>query len=298
MVWKRKNVQLIILSAILYGTMTPGGHIFTERGLNSLDIAFFRSFFVSLTLLPLILIRKQLLPQKKTMTLFITYGFVGATLELLAFGSIGLGVPIALVALLLYSQPIWTILLGKILLKETITKRKLLSAITGMMGIAVLVKSWEITDAKSILGILLALGSGIALSFWVILGKKSMNLKNHYVTTAFSWSFFSVIWLLLFYLIWIKLLPANDSFLFTYDLIPNNLFYLYIFALISGLIPHLLFYKGVITISGGIAGIILLLEPLTAIIIADILFSQKVGIELALGGTLILISNYFVIKSD
>ena len=291
-----KGVWLIIISAILYGVITPGAQLFIERGLNSLDISFFRSFIVSIILLPVVITKRQFLPSANAILFFILYGLVGGTLELFMFGSLGLGVPVALVALLLYSQPVWTIFLGKFLLSEDITKRKLISALIGFIGIAVLVKSWEISNIKSLLGILLALGSGFMLSFWVIMGKKSADLKQHYITTTFSWSFFSAIWLFLFYIFWINVFPENKMFIFTYNLIPQNILFLVIFAIFSGLLPHLLFYKGIITVGGSVAGIILLLEPATATVLADIIFSQKIGYELIIGGILILISNYFILK--
>ncbi len=100
-----KGVLLIIISSILYGTITPGAQLFIERGLGSLDISFFRSFFVALILIPVLIINKNLIPAKNTILFFIIYGFIGGLLELLMFGSLALGVPVALVALLLYRQP-------------------------------------------------------------------------------------------------------------------------------------------------------------------------------------------------
>lgn len=292
-----KDLWLLITASILYGTITPGAQIFIDRGLNSLDISFFRSFIVAMILIPIVLSNRRYLPSSNAIFLYIIYGLVGGALELFMFASLGLGVPVALVALLLYSQPVWTIFLGKIILREDITKRKLYAAAIGFMGIAILVKSWEISSAKSILGILLALGAGFMLSFWVILAKKSADLEQHYITTTFSWSFFSSVWLVLFYVIWITFFPGNSMFSFSYNLIPENISFLVVYAVCSGLLPHLLFYKGIFTVGGTVAGIILLLEPATATVLADIIFSQKIGFELILGGILILISNYFIIRT-
>ncbi len=160
-----------------------------------------------------------------------------------------------------------------------------------------LVRSWEVSNTNSLIGIILALGSGFMLSFWVILGKKSANMNQHYITTTFSWSFFSAIWLIFFYILWINFFSQNNMFSFSYNLIPNNILFLLIFAVFSGLLPHLLFYKGIITVGGSVAGILLLIEPATATVLADIIFSQKIGFELIVGGILILISNYLILKS-
>lgn len=294
----KKGVLLIIISGILYGTITPGAQIFINRGLSSLEISFFRSFFVSLILLPVVLKFSVYLPRKKALPFFIAYGLNGALLEVMMFASLGLGVPVALVALLLYSQPVWTIFLGKIFLDEKITRIKIFSAIIGFCGIAVLVKSWQAGSVESLLGLALAVGAGVLLSIWVILGKKSADLEQHYITTTFSWSFFGALWLAFFYTAWKTIFGESEVFSFSYSLIQTQWFPLLLFAVFSGLLPHLLFYRGVVTVSGSVAGIILLLEPATATILADIIFSQGIGFELLLGGILIVLSNYIVLHYD
>lgn len=294
----KKGVLLIIISGILYGTITPGAQIFINRGLSSLEISFFRSFFVSLLLLPVVLKFSAYLPRKKALPFFIAYGLNGALLEVMMFASLGLGVPVALVALLLYSQPVWTIFLGKIFLDEKITKIKIFSAILGFCGIAVLVKSWQVNSIESLLGLALALGAGVLLSIWVILGKKSADLEQHYITTTFSWSFFGALWLVLFYIVLNTVIGDNEVFSFSYNLVQAQWFPLLLFAVFSGLLPHLLFYRGVVTVSGSVAGIILLLEPATATVLADFMFSQGIGFEMVVGGILIVLSNYIVLRYD
>jgi drug/metabolite transporter (DMT)-like permease len=71
-----------------------------------------------------------------------------------------------------------------------------------------------------------------------------------------------------------------------------------IFALLSGIFPHLLLYKGLQKIQASVAGVILLLEPISATILAAIFFNQLITFNIIMGGILILISNYLVIKGD
>jgi drug/metabolite transporter (DMT)-like permease len=70
-----------------------------------------------------------------------------------------------------------------------------------------------------------------------------------------------------------------------------------IYAAIGGVIPHLLFYRGFKKIEASVAGILLLLEPISASILAALFFDQPIGPDIILGGALILLSNYFVIRS-
>jgi DME family drug/metabolite transporter len=69
-----------------------------------------------------------------------------------------------------------------------------------------------------------------------------------------------------------------------------------VFGFIAGVIPHLLFYRGMQKIHASTAGIMLLLEPVGATLLAAILFSQPIGLNILSGGGLILLSNYLIIS--
>ena len=295
----RTSYILIIISGIFYGAIAPGAQLFLDRNFTALDVSLYRAMLVALLLIPIFLINSNYLLSKKAVPFYAVYGLIGALLEISMFASLALGVPIALVAFFLYSQPVWTIVFGKFLLKEKITKYKIVAVILGLLGIFVLLRSWQIESTKSILGISLALLSGILLSLWVIWGRKSTLHKQHPITITFGLALFSTIWILIFYFIVTTSFPtSNDSLRISTDLIRIYWKEFTLFALISGVLPHIMFYKGLEKVRASIAGIILLTEPLSATIIAAIIFNQKIGFELLIGGFLIFLSNYFVLKND
>ncbi len=290
-----KEYWFVIIASILYGAITPGGQFFIDIGFSLFEISLYRVLFISLIILPVVLIKREYLIKKEMVFFFFVYGLIGALLELTQFAGIVLGVPVAIVVLLLYSQPIWTILFARIMLDETITQRKIISAVIAFLGVVVLLKSWEIKSVESALGIISSLLGGIVLSLWIIWGRKSGINKQHYLTTTIGWSGFSVIWLLLLWPIVTlfihqpKIIQLSARFPLEYW--PQFL----IFGFIAGVVPHLLFYRGIQKIHASIAGIILLLEPVSATVLAAILFNQPIGLNIVLGGGLILVSNYLVI---
>lgn len=295
----KKGLWLIILSGILYGTIAPGAKLFLDRSFSFIDISFLRALFVTLILLPFIIAKPRLIFSKRMIPFFVVYGLIGGFLEISMFSALSLGVPIAIVAFFLYSQPVWTIIFGKFLLNEEINSRRIIAVLLGLLGIAVLVKSWEIESTKSILGISLAFFSGILLSLWVIWGRKSAIYNQHYLTTTFAWSLFATIWIFLLFLIIQILLPSkSNSFIISFNLISDYWKDFVSYALVAGVLPHLLFYKGLEDVKASVAGIILLTEPLSAAILATLIFSQKIGFEIILGGFLILLSNYFIINDS
>jgi drug/metabolite transporter (DMT)-like permease len=226
------------------------------------------------------------------------YGLIGGLLELSLFTSIALGVPVALAVLLLYTQPVWTIFIGRVALGERLTRVKLASVLLGLAGTAVLLQSWEAGQAGSLYGVAAALSAGVLLSLWVILGKRSAMLDQHYITTTFGWSGFASVWLLLLLPV-MNLLFADKGLLrLSLDFGPADWGYLAAFAILGGALPHLLFYRSLERLSASVAGIILLLEPVSATVLAWVFFSQKIGSYLLIGGVLILFSNYLAIRNE
>ncbi len=290
-----KGYWYLILAAILFGTITTGAQFFANSGLSLFEISIFRTIFMTLILLPVVLIKREYLIKKDMIPFFIIYGLIGGLLELTTFGGIALGVPIAIVALLLYSEPIWTIILGRLILQEEITIRKVISLIAALMGTLLLIQSWEIKTPQSIVGIALSLTSGILLALWIIWGRKSAIKKQHIVTTTFGWTSFSVLWLILLLPIFLNLTSDPHLFKLSLDLNLRHWLYLIMFSLLSGIIPNLLFYSGMKTIGASTAGILLLIEPVSASLLAAFFFDQPLGFNICIGGGLILISNYFVI---
>jgi drug/metabolite transporter (DMT)-like permease len=289
----------IIIAGILYGVIAPGGQFLLDRGLSLYDVSFYRSLLVFVFLLPAVLSRpgRYMLKGDK-LPFYVLYGLIGGLLELSLFTGIALGVPVALAVLLLYTQPVWTVFMGRAVLGERLTRVKLASVLLGLAGTAVLLRSWETGQAGSLYGVAAALAAGVLLSLWVILGKRSAILDQHYITTTFGWSGFASVWLLLL-LPLTNLLAADQGLVrLTLDLSPRDWGYLAAFAILGGALPHLLFYRSLRRLSASVAGIILLLEPVSATVIAWVFLSQEIGIYLLTGGALILFSNYLVIRSE
>jgi drug/metabolite transporter (DMT)-like permease len=294
----RKEYWFIILAGVLYGTITPGGQFLMGRGLSLYEVTFYRSLLVFVFLLPVVLLNLSYMPKKNMIPFYAVYGLVGGLLELLLFTGLALGVPVALAVLLLYTQPVWTVFIGRLLLEERITLVKLGSIFLGLSGTAILLESLGTGRTGAVTGIAAALAAGMLLSLWVILGKRSSLLSQHYITTTFGWSGFASLWLLLLLPLFELLVRDRRLTNLSLGLSGADWIYLLAFTLLGGAIPHLLFYRSLERISASVAGIILLLEPVSATVIAWIFLSQSIGVYTLLGGVLILLSNYLIIRSE
>ena len=216
-------------------------------------------------------------------------------LQLAGFGGIVLGIPVAIVSLLMYTQPIYTTIFGRIFYDEKITKGKTIALLIAILGVILLLKPWDISGMLNPTGVFSALMGGIFLSLWVIGGRKAGINKEKTTLTTFSYAFFTVVWLLLIFPIFKSLVPAPQFTTITLSHPINFWLYVIVIALFSRVISNFLFYLGLENITASRTGIIMLIEPVSAALLSAIFFLQPITINIILGGFFILLANYITI---
>ena len=284
------NHLSIALGASFYGLITVGGKYFADLGFSLYEIAFL-IMALALFLLPALCWRPQWRLRLSDWRFFSVFGLIGALLQLGQFAGLVLGLPVAVVAFLLYSQPIFTILLGRLILRETITAPKLIAAGMALAGVAVLFRPWQSLDSESWIGLLAALSSGLWLALWVVWGRRSGLRKRHQVTTAFGYGLSTGVWLLVLHPLaatWIvqpRLIRLDPSvYLDAWVAVA-------IYTVLAGVAPACLVFGGMRGVEASTGGILMLFEPLSAALVAWVIFGQALGPLLWLGAGLILAAN-------
>lgn len=292
-----KEYWFVIIAGILYGTLVFGGQVFVNLNLSLYEISFLPLLF-GLLLLPVVLFKKEYRLRKEMIGLFLGLGLFGTITRLAQFGGVVLDVPVAVVVLLVYTQPFWTIILSKIFLREEITKSKILALILVLTGAVVLVNPFSISNPVNISGIIVALIGGLSFAGCVIYGRKCGVRKYHFITTMTGYIIFTLFFLAVSYPL-MALFTKNPSITGLSLHLPAMMWlYLFAFALVSSLIPYALFFKGVQKVPASTAGIILLLEPVSASILAALFLQQSLSLNILFGGALILVSNYLAIRKE
>ncbi|NYT13619.1 MAG: EamA family transporter [Candidatus Methanofastidiosa archaeon] len=292
----KKEYWNIIISAIFCGLIIPGGQFFSNLGFSLYEISAYSLLFLFLITLPILAIKKTIPLSKNTLVFFIVYGFIGALLQLTQFGGVVFGTPVAIVALLLYTQPIWTTLFGSVFLNEEISRKKLLPVSIAFLGVIFLLSPWNISNIGSSKGIVSSLIAGIFLSLWVVFARKTSINKVYYINTLSAYSLISFLWLII---LWpaAKLIYQNGSLTrLSYQFPIEYWAFFVLFSLVGAFLPNYFFYKGITNVEASKAGVILILEPVVASILGIVLFSQYLSSSIFLGGGLILVSNYLAIK--
>lgn len=288
----------VMAGAAFYGGITVGGRYFADLGYSLLQISLTGTLFGSLMLLPVLVCCPRYRIRPTEWLFFAGFGVAGALLQITQFAGIVLGVPVALVALLLYTQPIWTVILGRVWLGEPVTRPKIIALALAVVGTAVLVDPTGAASGHSRLGLGAALLAGLMLSFWVLFARVSALRGNESLTTTFGYSAGTA--LVLLGAIPLLRVIGPDQALARLD-IPmwvDNWRAVGGYTLLAAVMPALLTMWGMRGVQASVAGVLLLLEPVSAALMAYVLFSEPLTSSIWFGGALILAANWVLLSGE
>lgn len=287
----------IAASALFYGFITVGGRWLADGGCSLLEVSFYPLLLTALLLSIFRPGNLRLLFHRAHLPFFLTFGLIGAALQVTQYGGIVMGIPVAIVALLLYLQPMWTLLISRVCLGETITGPKLAGLLLCLGGVLILLAPAELQLPEVRAGLTFALAAGMVLSCWVLWGKRSEQLDRvSPLVKTHGYALFSSLWLLPAAMAapW---LPLDRRFVELSGLRFQEQFWpIVAVALFAYLIPSCLFLAGVRHTEASTAGLLLVLEPLSAAVLAFLLLGQSIGWATAFGGSLILAANLLVLR--
>ncbi|MFH1285035.1 MAG: DMT family transporter [Candidatus Micrarchaeota archaeon] len=285
----KKEILYLIIVGIFYGTIYAGAQMLMDIGFTAYETTLIMMAFSSVMFLAAMRAEHVGLRDIKPQ-FFLLYGLCSFGCYISEFGALALGIPIAIGVLLMYTQPIWTIILGKFLLNERITRAKLLALFLGMLGVAISVGVWNAEFVYSPLGIMLGLITGLCFAIFIIYGKKAQGSTGlSPATTGFCYYGGGTLWAIFAFVL---LALSNATFAVDVGKLSLlSLFYFAVYALVSAVIPGLLFYHAVRKVEAGASGLIMLLEIPIAAILGVLLFAQLLTLEILVGGALILIAD-------
>ncbi len=286
----RAEYWYLFVAGISFGLISFGAKVFSDLGFSLYEIAIFALSLGALSMLPFALKRRLKMSHIK---FFSVYAVIEALTILSQVGSVVLGVPVAIAVFLLYMQPVYTILIGRMFLNETIDKGKIISVAVALLGIIVLVQPFEI--GSNSIGLAVAVFSGFIFSLWVVYGRKGGIKKIHPAATNFWRSLFAVILLALLYPL-ISTIVTSPSIISFNQRSFDLWLYFIVYAIYVWGFTIFLSYKGLQKVSASDAGIILLLEPVSATLLAAAFLLQPLTINIAVGGFFILLANYLTIR--
>lgn len=286
----------LICSALLYGFTVFGAKIMSLNGFSLIEILIIPNLIVVSALA--FFIRPEFkkfygVPPSISLLYFLAI----VLCQIGQFTPIFLGLSVSMTVFLLYSQPLWTTLISIALGTRFTYKDAVLILIT-FAGLVFLLAPWK-EFSFSVWGFALALTGGISLSLWIVISSR-YYVKQHLKPTSIT--FFTNIYQSVPFMVALPLLQIFGAPQSLSAFSINHALTQWVFVLIYSLLvfvgAQILFYKAAKKINAIHLGLVLLLEPLIALLLDTIFLGTPLVANVLFGGTLIIAANaYLVVQS-
>ncbi len=190
-------------------------------------------------------------------------------------------------AILLYTSPVWIMLMSVMFFHEKLTKKKLIALILAFAG-CILVSGIS-GEGVTLPGLLIGLGSGIGYGLYSILGTIALRRYSPYTVTTYTFIFAAVG-------SWAICHPADMLSKISGASEPGDLLlFCCLTAIITAVIPFLAYTLGLRTVEASKAGIIATIEPMVATLIGVAVFSEPLTL-LSVAGILMILSAVVILN--
>lgn len=186
---------LVMLAGILWGTMGLFVRRFNDWGLAAMQIVELRSILAMLLLLLGLLIydRRLLRIRLKDWWCFLGTGVLSMTFFNYCYFSTIRALSLSVAATLLYTSPIFVMLLSALCFRERITAKKVLCLVLAFGGCVLVSGVLRGETSLSLSGILLGLGSGFGYALYSIFSRVALDRGYHSLTiTLYTFVFSSI----------------------------------------------------------------------------------------------------------
>ena len=276
---KKLSFIFIILAAMMWGVIGIFTRILAVAGLNSIQIVAVRSIFSAVIMCIFIFFKdKSLFKIKlKDIWMFIGTGVLSLTFfNFCYFNAINV-LDLSIASVLLYTAPCFVMIMSAFVFKEKITKVKVLAFLIAFTGCALIS---SLNGEFNLKGVILGLFAGLGYALYSIFARIALEKYNTYTITLYT-----------FITSALSLLPFCDvSGLMIASMDISVLIWILLLAVISTVLPYILYTEGLKNISATNASIIAFAEPVTATVVGAVLFEEDITFIVCLGMLLVLTS--------
>ena len=273
---------LIILAGCFWGSMGIFVRRLSTFGFSPIQIVALRITVAALVFSLLLMIkdRSGFRIALRDLPLFLGLGFGSILFFTICYFSAITIMPLSTAAILLYTSPIWIMLMSVLFFREKLNRIKLIALTLAFAG-CVLVSGIS-GEGLTLTGLLLGLGSGIGYGLYSILGTIALRKYSPYTVTTYTFLFAAAG-------SWAVCQPADMiSKISAADHLTGLLLFCVLTGLVTAVIPFLAYTLGLRTVEASRAGILATIEPLVATLVGIVVFSEPLTLLSGMGIVLIL----------
>lgn len=280
---KKLAPLFIILAGCLWGTMGLFVRQLNAMGLESMEIVEVRSILAALILFACTALKDRRLLKIRPKNLWPLVG--SGVLSIVFFNycyfrTISM-MNLSAAAILLYTAPIFVMLMSLLFFRERLTARKVTALLMAFAGCCLVSGIASATESLSLGGLLLGLGSGFGYALYSIFSRFSLNQGLGSITiTDYTFLFAAIGGA--FFTDFGKLSAA----LFQHG--PALLGFLVLYCIVTTVAPYLLYTMGLEHVENGPASVMASVEPVVATLLGFLMFAETPTLSAILGMALVL----------
>ena len=272
---------LVILAGCCWATLGVFVRHLNEIGLQSMQIVEARSVLTTIAMFVFLgIFRRDLLKVKaKDLWCFAGGGIISVILFNFCYFQTIQRASLSTAAILLYTSPVFVLLLSVPLFGEKLTRKKLICLVMAFAGCALAsgVAAGGMTLSPETL--LFGLGSGFGYGLYSIFSRFALQRGYHPITNTSYIFLFGAL----------GGIPLTDFGEVTAVVgQPEHLLYLLIYTLVTTIVPYISYTTGLRYVENGVAAVLACIEPVMATIFGIFFFSELPSVTGWLGIALVL----------
>ena len=279
---------LIIIAGLFWGSMGLFVRRLNALGFSSIQVACLRLVTAGVIFALILLIKdpKGFKIKARDIPLFLALGLVSILFFTCCYFTAIRLMTMSTAAILLYTSPVWVMVLSVIFLKEKITSRKVIALILAFAG-CTLVSGFG--GRVTLPGVLAGLGSGLGYGLYSIFGTFALRKYKPLTVTCYTF------------------LIAGAGSIFVSD--PSDLFskissagsvpafagFVLLTAVVTAVIPFLLYTIGLNKTTASKAAVLATVEPAAATLFGFFVMKESLGL-IAVCGIILVFTAIFVLS--
>lgn len=279
---------LIIIAGLFWGSMGIFVRHLNDLGFSSIQVACLRLTTAGILFALILLIkdRKGFKIALRDIPLFLALGLVSILFFTCCYFTAIRLMTMSTAAILLYTSPIWVMILAIIFLKEKFTIKKLIALILAFAG-CILVSGFG--GKVTVVGILVGLGSGLGYGLYSIFGTFALKKYSPYTVTCYTFLIAGLG----------SIFVANPvdlvSKISAVENKPALLGFVLLTSVVTAVIPFLLYTLGLNKTTAGKAAVLATVEPAAATLFGFFVMKETVG-PVAIAGILLVFAAIAVLS--
>lgn len=286
----KKVVTYIVLAALIFSTMEVALKIGGTH-LDAFQLTFLRFAIGGLFLLPFAIKELKQRDIKLSWKDYLYLLFLGVicTCISMIFFQVGVMNSNASTAAVIFCiNPMFTVTLAHFITDEKLTKQKIIALCISLVGILIIINPFAIGEGNTIIGIIFTLISALTFGLYSAIGKRRIERIGGLPQTSLSFLFGSLALLLILFIIDKPVIEGVGM--------SNIVVILYVSIVVTGL-GYLFYFKAMEIGGTAKASIVFFLKPVFAPIVAVIMFSEVITLNMYIGIGFILIGSYVNMRS-